>query len=297
MAKIFTQSEKRILSLFEVGSHFIFHQQSYTIILSGKPMSNKGEPKTDIYVLAKSDADNLELKISFKKKNADFLENKITDKRAEQILGQNRVKIIQQATTSIKEKFKSHKLIYKNKSGRTNKGAITLGWKFEFLNVKSGELSDKIDLTREQVIEVYAGKNLDKDKRDAKVNGETIENSGVANYILVEDRPINTLQEAIDALNTIEEYVAYNPNVYFACKALNYRSLDQKYDGNRPLSVQVDWFVNDNKLDRKINFSKPLTVGGNEAYMNLISTLNTLNISDTDDLDDSNVKDPDIIHE
>lgn len=49
---------------------------------------SKGEPKTDIYVLAKDEKDiTREFKISYKKPNADFLENKTSAERAELLFG------------------------------------------------------------------------------------------------------------------------------------------------------------------------------------------------------------------
>ena len=57
------------------------------------------------------------------------------------------------------------------------------------------------------------------DKKNASVNGEMIVNSGIANYILANDK-VSTTQEVIDSLITIEDYVDANPAVYFACKAL-----------------------------------------------------------------------------
>lgn len=86
--------------------------------------------------------------------------------------------------TKLQNDFQKRPLIYKGK-GSTDKGAITLGWKFELLNVKSGQLSEKIDLTRQQVIDVYADTNLSEDKRNAYVNDVIIKDSGVANFIIV----------------------------------------------------------------------------------------------------------------
>ena len=80
-------------------------------------------------------------------------------------------------------------LIYKSAFQRTDAGAITLGWKFELLNVPSGDLSGDMHLSYNQVVDVYAGTNLSADKRDASVNGRPIANSGVANYILFEEQP------------------------------------------------------------------------------------------------------------
>lgn len=69
---------------------------------------------------------------------------------------------------------------------------------------------------------------------------------------------VSTTQEVIDSLITIEDYVDANPTVYFACKALNYRTYHKKYDGNRPLSVYVDWNVRDGKLDPVLVYDNPL---------------------------------------
>ena len=180
-----------------------------------------------------------------------------------------------------------HMLIYKNKFKRTEKGAITLGWKFELLNKISGDLSGKMKLTENQVIDVYAGSNLAEDKRDAMVNGKVIKNSGVANYLLM-DENINSVQDIIDKMIPIKDYVKMHPDIYFACKALNYRSFAKKWDGNRPLSVQVNWSAKHNKLIPELSFDHPLTVKGNEVANRLIHYMKTLNIENTDDIDEDN---------
>lgn len=154
-------------------------------------------------------------------------------------------------------------------------------------NKSSGDLSGKMLLTDEQVIDVYAGGNLSEDKRNATVAGQVIENSGVANYILM-DENINSAQEVIDKMVPIEEYVMMHPDIYFACKALNYRSFAEKWDGDRPLSVQVLWDAEDNKLVPKLVYDKPLTVKGNEVANRLSHYMKQLNIKNTDDIDDNN---------
>lgn len=297
MPKTFGNAERHILSLFSIGTSFTYAGIGYTVVLSGKPTCKKGEPKTDIYIAAKDVHHNIkEFKISFKKKNADFLENKTNAERAEQLLGSDWEKLISSATSSLRNEFLSRMLIYKEKLGKTDKGAITLGWKFELLNVESGQLSGNMHLTHKQVIDVYAGTNLTDDKRDASVNGKQISSSGIANYILFEDAPISTSQDAIDSLITIENYVVKHPEVYFACKALNYRTFLQKYDGNRPLAVYVDWFVSNEKLDYEICFDTPLKKGGDYAFDHLNKALSLLHAKTTDDLNSSNVQDQSIIY-
>ena len=297
MAKTFGDAERHILSLFNIGSTFKYNNIGYTVINSGKPTCSKGEPKTDIYIAAKDAHCNIiEFKISFKKQNADFLENKTNAERAKQLFGSDWSNIISKATISLKDEFLSRPLIYKEKYGRTDKGGITLGWKFELLNVESGQLSGKIELSQKQIIDVYAGTNLISDKRDAYVNGHQISRSGIANYILFENTSFKNAQEAINSLISITDYVNSHPNIYFACKALNYRTFSEKYDGDRPLAVYVEWSSIDGKLDYKILFNTPLMQGGNYAYEKLKSAMKEMGVKTTDDLNNENIKDLNIIY-
>lgn len=214
----FGDAERRILAFMTEGTEFVFQDKKYKVIFSGKPTCHKGEPKTDIYILAKSEHDKTEIKISYKKENADFIENKMSAERAEQLFGTDWEGIIEQSTTAIRDRFEERMLIYKNKYKRTEKGAITLGWKFELLNKNSGDLSGKMLLTEEQVIDVYAGSNLSEDKRNAMVCGQVIEDSGIANYILM-DEDVHSAQDVIDKMIPITEYVKLHRDIYFACKA------------------------------------------------------------------------------
>lgn len=283
----FGDAERRILAFMTEGTEFVFQDKKYKVIFSGKPTCHKGEPKTDIYILAESEHDKTEIKISYKKENADFIENKMSAERAEQLFGTDWEGIIEQSTTAIRDRFEERMLIYKNKYKRTEKGAITLGWKFELLNKNSGDLSGKMLLTEEQVIDVYAGSNLSEDKRNAMVCGQVIEDSGIANYILM-DEDVHSAQDVIDKMIPITEYVKLHPDIYFACKALNYRTFAEKWDGDRPLSVQVFWDAEENKLVPKLVYDKPLTIKGNEVAGRLLQYMKLLNIKTTDDIDDDN---------
>lgn len=295
--KEFGDSERKIKYLLTPGTAFEHNKKNYTVIISDKPTCKSGEPKTDIYVLAKDKMGiEEEFKISYKKQNADFIENKMNSERAELLFGKDWKEIIINATKSIKPAFEHKKLIYKRKSGRTEKGAITLGWKFELLNKSGGELSGIIDLTRDQVIDVYAGTNISDEKKNAIVDGKIIENSGIANYLLMEN-DIETAQDIFDKIYSIEEYIDKYPKVYFACKALNYRTVANKWDGNRPLSVFVDWKVVDGKLTYDIVYDSPLITKGNEIANKLIDALNELMVDTTDDITNYNVADFDVVLE
>ena len=72
----FGDAERRIKGLMSEGTVFKFQGRQYKIIMSDKPTCSKGEPKTDIYILAENDkSETIEIKISYKKENADFIEN------------------------------------------------------------------------------------------------------------------------------------------------------------------------------------------------------------------------------
>ncbi|MEY8662661.1 hypothetical protein AALT52_07160 [Ligilactobacillus faecis] len=296
MVKKFSETERHLLNLFEVGKTFYFNEKKYVIENSGKPRSAKGEPKTDVYVSARDSLgkEKIELKISYKQSNADFLENKITAERAEEIFGENWKEIIKNSTLSIRKKFENKKLIFRDKYRNTQKGSITLGWRCEIVNKGTGELVDKLNLTKDQLIDVYSGTNLVCEKRNAMINGEIIPNSGVANYMLVGDILNLSTQEVVNKLISIEEYVKNSPELFFTFKALNYRSFAKKIEGNRSLAVQVIWSIENGSLKSNINFENPLEIKGNELRDRLLELLDTLNIKNTDD--QLNVVDKNIVY-
>ena len=293
----FSQAERTVVNFFVNEKEFIFEGSKFQVIIVGKPRCEKGEPKTDVYVKAVNDRNKvLEFKISIKRENADFLENKTTEERAEALFGSEWDCIIRDATNSIRHEFENRKLIFKEKGRRTGRGSITLGWKYELLNKPGGDLSAPVNLTRNQIIDVYAGTNLPANKRNSRVDGEIIQDSGIANFILIND-DVRCLQDVINNLLSIEEYIDEYPDIYFACKALNYRTFEQKYDGNRPLAVSVYWSVENGRLKSELNFDHPLIVKGNEVASRLMDSLGELRILNTDDIYEENVWNYGIVNE
>lgn len=290
--KNFINAEKLVSEYMKVGETFTKTGKTYTVVKSGKPISNKvkGEPKTDVYVLAVDEDNNyIELKISYKKSNADFIENKIKASRAKQILGENWQEIILKQIQLIHDKFEDRHLIYKNKYGNTEQGSITLGWRYELINKTGGKLSGKCNFTREQVLEAYKGNNLEPGKTDAKVNGEIIKKSGIADYILIGDDEIKCSQDVIDKMELIEDYVTKYPDLYYVCKAVNYRTLSDKYETGRDLAVIVEWSLSDKKLDGKLIFDNPLGKNSDECKSELLEVLQKANIESVDSINSNNV--------
>lgn len=295
----FSEAERAILELFKENTQFKFEGNTYKVNFAGKPSSPHGEPKTDIYIEVQDTCTNeiREIKISYKKENADFVENKISKERAKQLFGDSWETKINEASNKLRSQFQAKKLIYKTKFSRTQAGSITLGWKFELTNKTGGKLSTQLDLTESEVMDVYSGTNLAANKKNASVNGKIIENSGIANYILITNNT-SSIENIIDQLQPIASYVKKNPNLFCVYKALNYRSFDNKYDGNRPLAVSVDWAIEDSKLSHNLNFSAPLTIGGDMACNQLKYALNSLQSINTKDLNENNVVNYDeITHE
>ena len=285
--KKYRESELRLINLFRPGQKFYFPpiKSEVVILKSGKPRCKKGEPKTDLYVLVSDGNKQHELKISYKNINADFIENKISAERAESIFGDKWKPIIIEAIRGLISNFESRQCIYKNQIRNTRKGSITLGYKLELTNKSNGELSALLHLTEEQLCNIYAGTNLSEDKRHAMVNGKITQDSGVANFILISDT-MNSAQEVINEIIPIETYVKTNPNIYIAFKALNYRTFEQKYDGNRPLAVPVIWSVEKGKLIGHPKYELPFEINGKESANRLLASMNELGIKTTDDIKD-----------
>lgn len=283
----FGDFERRMLGYFKRGTELFYQGRNVKVLEADKPRCSQGEPKTDIYVLVTDGHIKDEIKISYKKENADFLENKTNAERAEQLFGADWRTVIKNSTCNIREQFERRARIYKKAYRKTEKGAITLGWKFELLNKLGGDLSGQMCLTKQQVYDVYAGTNLSQDKKDALVNDRIIKNSGVADYILVSDS-VESAQDVIDQMESIWDYIKKHPNVYFACKALNYRTFRSKYDGNRPLAVQVCWYIKDGKLYSDLVFDSPLEKNGKIMAQRLLLCLKKLSIKTTDDIDEGN---------
>ena len=276
----FGETERYIKTLFVAERNFDYEGVIYTVLKCGKPAPSRGECKTDIYVLAQdANGENREFKISVKQDNADFLENKISLDRAIEILGDEAQDIIARSIAKIRKVFEDDYLVYFNRYRRTEALCLKMGWKFEFINKSGGEKCGEIELTDQQKVDIYAGTNLNPNKKNCTVNGEEILDSGVANYIINVDVSGKPLDYYLNKMRPIGSF-AIEQKIYFVCKALNYRSSKDKWDGDRPLAVYVNWTLDaDNKLNGNLVFENPLSVKGNVIGGNIMKILTTLNIN------------------
>lgn len=135
-------------------------------------------------------------------------------------------------------------------------------------------------MNNSQKIDVYAGTNLNVNKKNSKVLGDVIIDSGVANYILVVDKYNEDINYYLSKLFKIEEF-AVQQDIYFACKAVNYRAQVDKWDGNRPLAVFVNCSIEHRFVKAEIIFDKPLEIKANEIGNRIRTTLKELKINHT----------------
>ena len=283
MSVLFSQTEKNFKSLCKVGNEFNYNGKRYKILKSGKPSStDRGECKTDVYILCEEISSSLkeEFKISIKQSNADFLENKISLERANQLFGSETSMVLTSSIRQILSSFQNDEWILLSKKGRTEAKTIKIGWKFEICNKKQGDKSELLILSDEQKIDVYSGTNLSSGKKNSTVDGFVIINSGVSNYVLIINETSNsqkTLDEFFKDIQPIEKY-AISQNLFFACKAINYRVEKSKWDGDRPLAVFINWVLDNNILYGNLIIENPLSTKANQIGDNLKVILKQLKI-------------------
>ena len=118
---------------------------------------------------------------------------------------------------------------------------------------------------------------------------------------------LQTLKTAEDVLKNLlifeKSMLNMLPDIFFSCKALNYRSLLtdrpilKRIEGNRSLAVYINWEIVNNKLYPKLIFDNPLEVKGTEVLEYLLKTLKLLNIKTIYDINANNVSSVDYLKE
>lgn len=257
--------ERTLLDTFSPGTSFNMEGRRLVVEGAGKPIPHagrQGEPKTDVFVLAR-DADTgepVQIKISYKRENADFLENKMTAERFYSIVGNDKT-----AMDAIREaahaRFGGKVLGPETKTINGEEEIVyTLGYRADLVN-KGGRNTIPWNPSHEEIMDIYAGTTLSPEKRHSIVpglnGGKPIKNSGVASHILVSDK-LDDVQEVADNLVPIESYVKQNPTVYFSLRAVNFRQKADKWDSNRPLMYHVNWTKKDDgTISGEVDLFKP----------------------------------------
>ena len=264
--KNYGKLEEHVIDTMQRDRLFTYRDKMYEVMKVGKPRPNTsgGECKTDVFVRTKEQETEQEVdfKISVKSRESqEFQENKMSAKSAESYFGPGWENIVIEATTSKKEEFENRALLYASGKHPTKPNSMTVGWKLEVAS-KPRALSAKIPLSDDEIREyVYRGTNQTEERRNAVVEGEVIEDSGVADYLLVtEIEDIQSADDVVSQMERIEEMEV--DDTYMIFTANNYRTDRDKADGKRPLAVRVEWQCVEDKLSPTYHYDRPLQYTG-----------------------------------
>jgi len=176
-------------------NEFTFQDERYIIIKNEKPKPDREniptrpssvETKTDFYLLAKkiSDDTEKEFKISYKKLSFSFVENKVKEHRISFIYGENWSQILREQPEPIQELFSSEGIV------NFNKETIKLGWRYEIEQLDAPGIGPRIlsvNIRQNISSQVLWGDGCAEGMRNAYVDDEIVEDSGIPDYILIKD--------------------------------------------------------------------------------------------------------------
>lgn len=267
-------------------------QSYYNLITVGKPIvQGGGECKTDVYALYENMDEpdiKMELKISAKKENADFLENKLREPTARNILGENWAEIIYNAAIQCFSQA-DVQVFSPYAHGKTEAGSLMLGYRLDFLDKPGGDLSAPMITRYEDKLLVLSGGDeygsiMSYDKTNPYVNGQQIANAGIANYMFRGNDYPTSAQEIFDGLVSIYDYAYEMSDIWAAFKGVNYRMPVDKYE-SRWLAAYVDWFADDyGVIQGHVCYNEPLMYSARMIKDSLVGLLHSQGISSVDQL-------------
>ena len=275
-------AEIRVRNALKKIKTFELNSSKYKIIQLSKPTvsGGGGETKTDIYIKAKnrSNGNEEEIKISYKRQSFSFVENKIKSHRAEAIYGKEWSEIICEQINEIRDNFLAKPLIYFESTGHTERGSFTLGWRYEMEH--NGKRKLQVKVKQDIAAQVWKNKGAQARYRDGIVDGEKIPFSGMPNFCLtIEPDDVKTADDVFRNLVSMDELIQTHGNITAAFLAQNYRSHKQKQEGNkRHLGVWINWKIVNGKLDCEYVFDKPLEMESRPRLENLKDCLKELGI-------------------
>lgn len=263
-------AEKHVREIIDSGK-FTFQNKEYAVIQNAKPSH---ETKTDFYILAKNlgNQKEREFKISYKKPDFSFVENKVKAYRIPYIFGKKWSEILQNQTKPIQNKFNSETII------DFVKKTIKLGWRYEIEQLDAPGIGGRnLSTIIQQNVssQVLWGDGCDPKMRDAFVTQKKIPNSGIPEFILIKDpNKIKTIQDVFDDLQDIKEYAKKHWEMRAGFIAQNNRwqpeSNSWKTEGfSRSFAVWIKWNVVNGNLKGKPVFDKPFEKSADDVINNL----------------------------
>jgi hypothetical protein len=277
----FSESEKKLRRIISNQS-FIWNGEKFTTGKAYKPekKGSGGECKTDCFVIATQVSDKKEhqIKITYKKENASFIENKIRYGRAKTIFGDDWSETIKKQIIQIKKKLQDEPLFYLDRDRKTKKGSIKLGWRYEMEINGTRPLGTPIQQNVARY--VWENKNGKQEYRNCSVDGKKITNSGVPNFVFIRNAEnFNSIDDVFPNLIPISSVIK-NGSITSAFTAQNYNAIrDYQGGGNkRDLSVPIDWSIKNGEITAKLNFEQPLEFNSNIKLEKLRVVLKELDI-------------------
>ena len=272
-------AEKRVREIID-HSEFTFENEHYQVIQNSKPSPEK---KTDFYVLARKIKDNTEreFKISYKKPDFSFVENKVKPHRIPYIYGENWSEILKVQIKPIQHRFNVEPVI------DFIKETIKIGWRYEIEQLdapKTGGRNLSTIIQQNISSQVLWGDRCSDKWRDGFVDGRKITNSGIPDFILIkDDKDIHDIQDVFDDLHDIREYAKKHWKMRAGFIA-QYNRWDKqtktwKTEGfSRSFPVWIKWDVVKQKLRGRRIYDKPLEKSARDIIENLYNCLEEMGI-------------------
>lgn len=270
--------EQHVINAFNNCGSLTWKGSVYSEIRAFKPTTSSGECRTDTYVsLMNAGVEVDVIKISIKKNDAEFMANKLTAQDAESLLGSDWSAILRESINSIRNEFINKKVFFLKPKGDPTDINFTLGWKLEIAN-KPRTLSAPLALSkRETADKIFRGTGQPDYRKHAFINGQTVLNSGIADYLLEGNE--GSFIDAQSILNSLQDLSNYIPSdIYLIFTANNYRIKANKADGPRTLAVCISWEVEGNQIRPRFIFDQPLVYKGETNMMPILKhSLETVN--------------------
>lgn len=270
--------EQHVINAFNNCESLVWKGSAYSEIRAFKPTTSSGECRTDTYVsLMNAGVEVDAIKISIKKNDAEFMANKLTAQDAESLLGSDWDSILKESINLIRNEFIEKEIFFLKPKGDPSDINFTLGWKLEVAN-KPRTLSAPLALSKKETADkVFRGTGQPDYRKNAFINGHTVLNSGVADYLL--EGSNNSFRDAQSILNSLQDLSNYIPSdIYLIFTANNYRIKANKADGPRTLAVCISWEVEGNKIRPRFIFDQPLVYKGETNMMPILKqSLETVN--------------------